>query len=189
MRRHSTKAPSDSVQVGARPTSTFTLKLPRSGILAAAREKGGEFVVLAGSTASITVSGTIGGDYGVLRSRLIAEGALASSDGEPHLTFARDVVFRSSSAAASVICGRRTNGLTAWVDGTGGAPSSVHRKRSFTTTKRKTLIHQLKELIDSLDRMDHDVVYCVRQQLSETINVLERARSHNAASTEIPAPR
>lgn len=99
----------------------FELFSRRYGINAQAREYGGEFIVLKGSTAQAKWIGVDGG-YQSLHNQLITEDILIPNDETEGLAvFKKDHAFRSPSAASAVILGRPDNGRTSWkVKGTGG---------------------------------------------------------------------
>lgn len=81
---------------------------------ARAIERDGEFVVLKGSTAAANPEHSVN-SYESLRAQLIEDGVLAVSKAGPGLLeFMTDYVFRSSSAAGSVINGRNTSGPREW---------------------------------------------------------------------------
>ena len=88
---------------------------------ARATERGGEFVVLAGSTALRRETLGIAGGTAEKRKLLIETGALVL-DSDPDLyRFAQDVSFGSPSGASTVIAGRSDNGKQTWrVEGSDG---------------------------------------------------------------------
>ena len=102
------------------PSTSPTFVIYKYGARAAAQEIDGEFTVRAGSTVRKSWTGTSNASYYKLRLRLEAEGALvATADGQA-MTFPKDFVFASPSAAAAVVVGRASNGRTEWmVEGTG----------------------------------------------------------------------
>lgn len=79
-------------------------------VRAEAREIDGEFVVLQGSQARGD-SDSIN-SYRTLRDELKKDGTLVDEGG--HYTFAKDISFRSPSAASAVILDRNDNGRTSW---------------------------------------------------------------------------
>lgn len=86
----------------------------KSNVQATAIEEDGEFVVLAGSQA-LKDAGYVGANtYGELKTELIAQGVLTTTDGASVYTFARPYVFRSPSAASAVILDRNSNGRREW---------------------------------------------------------------------------
>lgn len=105
-------SPSD----GARPVFVFGT----GGAAARAQETEEGFVVLSGSTARRTPSGTFPAGYLALRDRLKASGQLIDGPTADLLLFTTDVVFTSPSAAASIISARSASGPIEWkVTGTG----------------------------------------------------------------------
>lgn len=104
---------------GSRPEDISTIELVLSvkkhGYEATAAERDGEFVVLKGSTSLANPQHTYNA-YETLRNQLIDDGVLATiADNTKHLIFTTDYVFKSPSAAASVINGRNSNGRTEWL--------------------------------------------------------------------------
>lgn len=111
--------PADSDIVPAGETSVsveetiFELNVAKHGDRATAREIGGEFIVLAGSTARKKAGARH--SYEQMRLDLEREGKLISVEGnDTHLLFAVDVAFKSPSAAGAVVCNRSSNGRTDW---------------------------------------------------------------------------
>jgi len=97
---------------------TFRLETKKYGIVAHARERNGEFFVLADSLAAMKWTGQ-SASYHALFDQLCQDGILVE-DGNGHRYFATDQPFSSPSAAAAVVNGRNTNGRTAWkVEGSG----------------------------------------------------------------------
>jgi hypothetical protein len=96
--------------VESSPIFTFST----GGASATARETEDGFVVLGGSTAKTTTSATFQAGYQALRDRLLADGSLAPGSSDDLLTFASDVVFASSNAAAAVVAGRSASGPIEW---------------------------------------------------------------------------
>ena len=92
----------------------FCLVMKKHGIKASAREIDGEFVVLAGSDVATRWSGDdLDYTYAKLHAKLIESGKLVQG-GNSHLKFSEDIVFRSPSAASSVVLGRTDNGRASW---------------------------------------------------------------------------
>ncbi|MCY4609890.1 MAG: GIY-YIG nuclease family protein [bacterium] len=91
----------------------FRLSSKKHGIKAQAREVGGEFVVLEGSTAVVAWTGKADHSYAKRHTQLAKSGKLVAGEGD-FLRFAEDVVFRSPSAASAVVLGRPDNGRTSW---------------------------------------------------------------------------
>ena len=109
-------AGSDSVAATGGIVFTFTT----AGASATARETDDGFVVLAGSTARRTPTGTFPAGYLELRDQLVADGKLAGGTTPDLYTFTADVVFTSPSAAASIVAARSASGPREWkAEGTG----------------------------------------------------------------------
>lgn len=82
---------------------------------AQAIERGGEFVVLAGSTASRSESPSIPQSTHEARKALLEAGVLVP-DTDPDLyRFAQDASFGSPSGASGAVAGRADNGRTTWI--------------------------------------------------------------------------
>jgi hypothetical protein len=95
-------------------TSSPAFSFATAGAAATAHETGEGFVVLAGSTARRTPSGTFPAGYRALRDRLRAEGQLVDGLSPDLLAFATDVTFTSPSAAASIVAARSASGPIEW---------------------------------------------------------------------------
>lgn len=80
---------------------------------AKAQEIDGEFVVLKGSTATLTPR-TSWTSYRDLRAQLVEEKKLVEVPGKGLLLFAEDVVLSSPSAGAAIVAAGNTNGRVAW---------------------------------------------------------------------------
>lgn len=95
---------------------TYEINAKRTRLTATAREVGGEFIVLKGSTARAKwAEGSQGTSYHRLYDKLIHEGKLARNlPADKHLSFQTNVSFSSPSAAAAVVLGRAANGRTEW---------------------------------------------------------------------------
>jgi len=91
----------------------FVLGPTKAGVHAMAQEVDAEFTVRAGSLARQTWIGT-DSSYQKLRQRLESEEVLVPSSNGETMTFARDHVFASPSAAAAVTLGRNANGRLLW---------------------------------------------------------------------------
>ncbi|NVM96177.1 GIY-YIG nuclease family protein [Arthrobacter wenxiniae] len=89
----------------------FEMKVPAEQGIARGQDINGEFVVVAGSSARSTWTGS-GHNYGLLYERLRKAGTLSVVDGEG--VFVDSYAFNSPSAAAAVVSGRNANGRTAW---------------------------------------------------------------------------
>ena len=91
------------------------LSSKKHGYSAIALEDDGELTVLDGSQALANPTHARN-DYAGLRQQLIDVGLLVQDqDNENFLIFSAGVVFKSPSAAASVINGRNSNGRTEWI--------------------------------------------------------------------------
>lgn len=91
-----------------------------AGASATARETDDGFVVMAGSTARRTPTGTFPAGYLALRDQLVAGGKLAAGQTPDLYTFTADVAFTSPSTAASIVAARSASGPREWkVEGTG----------------------------------------------------------------------
>lgn len=91
----------------------FTLDFKKHGIAATAFYVDGELVVESGSRARLRWMGQSStSSYEKLHNELLRAGVLVP-EGE-HCVFAQNYAFRSPSAAAAVIKGRNSNGLTSW---------------------------------------------------------------------------
>lgn len=94
----------------------FILEDLELNLRALAKEIDGEFTVLKGSQA-IPYRSDTDSSYQDMYKQLVKDEVLVP-DGDYFLTFSKDQEFISSSAAASVICGRSVDGETTWfVDG------------------------------------------------------------------------
>lgn len=91
-----------------------TFILTTAGASATARETDDGFVVLAGSTARRTPSGTFPGGYLALRDQFVADRKLIDGPTPDLYTFTTDVVFSSPSAAASIVAARSASGPREW---------------------------------------------------------------------------
>lgn len=102
----------------AKPQTELLCK--NKGAVACGRRTEGGFVVYKGSTAVVAERPSAETQHPfvvALRKKLIQDGALVEKDG--FLVFTKDAEFDSPSAAAAVIHGGGTNGLTAWKDASG----------------------------------------------------------------------
>ncbi|WP_219812476.1 MULTISPECIES: GIY-YIG nuclease family protein [unclassified Rathayibacter] len=105
----------------------FIMNQRRDGISAHAVEIDGEFTVLADS--QVRRTGVAKTSYFALRQRLERDGTINTSV-EPAI-FARNQVFASPSAAASVVAGRSANGRTAWVENATGLTYGEWQNRAL----------------------------------------------------------
>ena len=101
-----------SVDAGSDTLPTFLLT--QGGATARAREIGGEFVVLVGSSARVKETQTCPNGIRTLRQELLEDGALVLETGEQFYRFERDVPFASPSAAASTVYGGSLSGRKRW---------------------------------------------------------------------------
>jgi hypothetical protein len=92
---------------------TFELESSKHGVMATARDSGAAFTVLAGSQAKLEWTGQPHA-YLQLREALRAEGALRLSEDGSCLVFAKDVGFKSPSAASATVLARTDNGRISW---------------------------------------------------------------------------
>ncbi len=99
--------------------SLLILRGKRDGIAVTAhgRENERGFLVRSGSIAAKTQTRSISKGYSKLRDDLVRQGVFKSEGLVYRLD--RDYLFRSPSAASSVLLGRESNGLTEWKDPTG----------------------------------------------------------------------
>ena len=97
---------------------SLILKDLRCEVIANAILDDSDYIVLAGSIARSEAKNSFPEhlpSYSALRNSLISDGSLIAKNGSPHLLeFSRDVVFKSPSAASSVILGRADNGRRSW---------------------------------------------------------------------------
>ena len=91
----------------------FRLISKRDGIEAQAREAGGEFVLLEGSTGVAACSSASDHSYAKRHAQLVRSSKLVEGEGGI-LRFSEDVAFRSPSEASAVILGRPDNGRRTW---------------------------------------------------------------------------
>ncbi len=100
------------------PTPTFVAEIRKAK--GRAVERGGEFVVLAGSTALRRESDAIPQSVKDARKALIEAGLLVEDADNDLYRFAQDASFGSPSGASAAIAGRADNGRTTWrVEGSG----------------------------------------------------------------------
>ena len=112
-----TVAPSGAMDVDSTEKDSsspvFELQLMKEEIVATAQEIDGEFTVFEGSHARTSWVGTSNG-YQNLREKLVRDGTLVMTLDGATVSFTRDQVFASPSAAAAVVFGRNANGRTKW---------------------------------------------------------------------------
>jgi len=104
---------SSGTPMGEHVSPLFEMKVPAEDGFARGQEIDGEFVVVAGSRARSSWTGS-GQTYGRLYERLRATGTFSVEDGA--VVFAADHAFASPSAAAAVVSGRNANGRVTWRD-------------------------------------------------------------------------
>ena len=95
---------------GKNPSCLLTL----AGPAARAREAGGEFVVLSGSTARVKETQTCPEGIKTLRRELVKDKAFVLEAGGEFYRFARDVPFGSPSGAAATVYGGKISGRKRW---------------------------------------------------------------------------
>jgi hypothetical protein len=95
------------------------LTLKGKGATARGRETAGGFLVRSGSTATKELSAVFARTRNLvkIRENLLNSGVLV--DRGQTLYFANDFIFKSPSAAASIIVGNPANGLSMWKDAEG----------------------------------------------------------------------
>ena len=97
---------------GASKVPTFLLT--RRGTNARAREVGGEFVVLTGSTARVDETKACPDGIRTARRQLVRDGALVAETGGKFYRFGRNVPFASPSGAAAAVYGGAISGPREW---------------------------------------------------------------------------
>lgn len=103
--------PADSSDMGlAGVKLTFTVK--KTGVIATGAMTDEGFVVFAGSAGSKVIRDTLPPSWKALRDQHIASGIIAVT--ATALTFTKDVLFSSPSAAASILAGSNRNGRQDW---------------------------------------------------------------------------
>ena len=132
-RTESTSAATSAEAVKLQTSPEFICKATRLDYKARARVIDGEFTVLEGSTARSRWEGTDDG-YKRLRQKLEDDGTLARNENAEHMTFTRDQVFASPSAAAAIVHGRPANGRMEWKQTEGGKTYADWLDESDSTT-------------------------------------------------------
>ena len=84
------------------------------------------FVILAGSRGPVEVTGSYEDGKKALRQKLIERGVLKVEGDE--IVFAEDYLLGTPSGAAVLVCGRITNGWTAWTNDKGVTIDAIFRK-------------------------------------------------------------
>ena len=101
------------INFGPQPSNSPVLEMVNKSAKATAQEVAGEFFVIRGSTAQRDAAKALSQGYADLRRQLIATNRLID-DGTGLLLFQEDVLFSSTSAAASVVAGSNLNGRITW---------------------------------------------------------------------------
>lgn len=96
---------------------TWIFEVPRTGVRAEGVSTDEGFVVLAGSVGSLEIKDTLSPGWVRLRNELLDEGSIVAEGSR--VRFVKDVLFKSPSAAASIVCGRNQNGRNGWKDKSG----------------------------------------------------------------------
>lgn len=91
--------------------NTFYLEGPR-GANASGQSTNEGFVVIKGSTIALKTTNSFSKNWLQIRGNLIDNGIIIEENNQ--LTFSKDYLFRSPSAAAAIVLGRSANGLTEW---------------------------------------------------------------------------
>lgn len=107
-------APETALSVTATTSPVFFGNVPKHGITAKGQEIGGEFVVFKGTRARRQWEG-VETSYTKLFKDLVQAGVMQPTIDGQHNEFTQDYAFSSVSAAASVVCGRTSNGRTHWI--------------------------------------------------------------------------
>lgn len=102
---------------GPLATTLLYLRIPKRGVEAKGLSTDEGFVVQKGSVGTSTVRKTLSKGWRAFREELIEEGSITIDGKSIH--FERDVLFRSSSAAASVTAGGVYGGRVNWKDASG----------------------------------------------------------------------
>lgn len=116
------------------PTSSATHYLRSRTLIATGTAEGRGFRVFKGAQARID-TGTIDQSYRAARQQLVDDGILIL-DGSLYL-LTKDYVFRSSSAAASILAGRQLNGVDNWLPISGQQTLKALKPRSFDARRSK----------------------------------------------------
>jgi hypothetical protein len=103
--------------LGPLSSTTLTFEVGKSGVKATGVSNDEGFVVLEGSVGPLSIRDSLNEGWTRLRMSLLDEGK-AVADGEM-LRFTEDVLFKSPSAAAAIVCGGNRNGRQAWRDANG----------------------------------------------------------------------
>jgi hypothetical protein len=123
------------------------LYLETGGVLARARDESRGFVVVEGSTARVQKNVMIP-TYEALRSQLISEGALELLDHDTYV-LTKPIVFKSPSAAASVLMAGSLNGRLVWKDITGKT------LKELQSSSASVPLQAAPGILDEEDEEDH----------------------------------
>lgn len=99
---------------GPLASTLLHFKVPKRGVSAQGYSTDEGLVVLAGSVGDTKVRSSLSKGWRTIREELIADGAI--QEGDRSITFSRDVLFSSPSAAAGVVAGGVWNGRAGWKD-------------------------------------------------------------------------
>lgn len=113
-------APDDASAPGIAPSPTVQLSFTSKSVRATGTSTDEGFVVFKGSTAVVANASSLSPGWTAVKDELTANRKLVpSSAAGTLLDFTEDVLFGSSSAAASIICGYTISGPANWVDENG----------------------------------------------------------------------
>ncbi len=110
----SAESPAGSVPLSTTP---LNFRVPKRGVEAQGYATDDGFVVLVGSVGPVDLLDSLQKGWRELREKYTADGTLEVQGNR--VRFTRDVLFRSPSAAASVVCGGVRNGRRGWKDAAG----------------------------------------------------------------------
>ncbi|MGJ3263418.1 MAG: GIY-YIG nuclease family protein [Salinarimonas sp.] len=113
------RTPQGVVTHGTAASEEIVFNLEIKDIAARAVQRGGEFVVLAGSTAAIKETPSAADHIKSKRQALRQAGVLVEVDGGKLLRFTRDHAFKTPSGAGMTVAGRSVRGPTEWVSSNG----------------------------------------------------------------------
>ncbi len=102
-----------TINFGSQQANSPVFEMSNKGAVATAQEVGGELFVIKGSAARKETTKALSQGYAELRRQLLKTGRLVD-DGAGFLVFREDVLFSSTSAAASVVAGSNLNGPITW---------------------------------------------------------------------------
>ncbi len=107
----------------------YQIRIETRGVVAVATEDNGEFIVEAGSGASLDSTEKLPKTYIALREKLIQTGVLSKTVDK--LAFVEDYSFSSPSAAACVVYGSSVSGPKQWINVTTGLSYEVTRRNQL----------------------------------------------------------